>query len=73
MSFKLNHRKQKRSKYGDEGVEMPAKDLAKEFQVMKGFSGTNLFNILQWYLLYSKADTKVQQLVGQLLCQNFQT
>ncbi|MEK6948234.1 MAG: PDDEXK nuclease domain-containing protein [Nanoarchaeota archaeon] len=59
-------KKQKGGKYGDSIVEMLAKDLSKEFPNMKGFSRTNLFNIRQWYLFYSKTEQKVQQLVGQL-------
>jgi predicted nuclease of restriction endonuclease-like (RecB) superfamily len=63
---KIINVKQRNSKYGDSIVDMLAKDLAREFPSMKGFSRTNLFNIRQWYLFYSKCDSKVQQLVGQL-------
>jgi len=63
---RIINEKQKKGKYGDSIVEMLAKDLAKEFPLLKGFSRTNLFNIRQWYLFYSKGGVKVQQLVGQL-------
>ena len=58
--------KQKEGKYGDSIVEMLAEDLKKEFPTLKGFSRTNLFNIRQWYIFYSRTGQKVQQLVGQL-------
>jgi len=63
---KIIYLKQKDGKYGDSIVEMLAEDLKKEFPDLKGFSRTNLFNIRQWYIFYSRAGQKVQQLVGQL-------
>ncbi len=58
--------KQEQSEWGDSVVEAIAHDLRKEFPQMKGFSRSNLFNMLQWYTFYAKRGEKVQQLVGQL-------
>jgi len=57
---------QKKTNWGDSFIEKLAYDLRKEFPSLKGFSRTNIFNIRKWYLFYSKADKKVQQLVGQV-------
>lgn len=58
--------RQKARGWGDAVVERLAHDLRKEFPGLKGFSRANMFNMRQWYLFYSKAGIKVQQLVGQL-------
>jgi predicted nuclease of restriction endonuclease-like (RecB) superfamily len=52
--------------WGNAIVEQLAKDLKREFPNLKGFSRSNLFTIRQWYLFYSMADEKVQQVVGQI-------
>lgn len=52
--------------WGNAVVELLAKDLKREFPTLKGFSRSNLFTIRQWYLFYSVADEKVQQVVGQI-------
>src|SRR3989339_694735 len=58
--------RQKNEGWGNAVVEKLATDLKKDFPGLKGFSRANMFNMRQWYLFYSKADQKVQQLVGQL-------
>lgn len=44
-----------RANRGDGVVDKLAKDLASEFPVMKGFSRSNVFNMLKWYRFYAKS------------------
>lgn len=57
---------QRRKGWGNAVVDKLSADLKKDLPGLKGFSRTNLFAMRKWYLFYSKADTKVQQLVGLL-------
>lgn len=50
--------------WGDGVVDKLAKDLAIEFPAMKGFSRSNVFNMLKWYRFYAKFQPLVQQAVG---------
>jgi len=58
--------KQQKAAWGEGLIERLSKDLSSEFPDMKGFSRSNLMYIKKWYLFYSKGDTFVQQLVGQI-------
>jgi predicted nuclease of restriction endonuclease-like (RecB) superfamily len=57
--------KQKNTKWGDGFLKQLSIDLSSEFPDMKGFSLSNLKYIKQWYLFYSQAIGKSQQVVGQ--------
>jgi hypothetical protein len=56
--------KQAQSNWGDKIITQLAKDLSSEFPGMKGFSRTNIFNIVKWYRFYSAAAQLIQQPVG---------
>ena len=58
--------KQKNSNWGDGFIKQLSKDLTSEFPEMKGFSYSNIKYIRQWYLFWSQAKIKSQQLVGEL-------
>lgn len=58
--------KQKNSNWGDGFIKQLSKDLTTEFPEMKGFSYSNIKYIRQWYLFWSQAKIKSQQLVGEL-------
>ena len=53
-------------RWGAGVVEQISLDLRAEFPESKGFSPTNLWYMKQWYLFYSTAIPKLQQLVGEL-------
>lgn len=70
--------KQNETKWGSKFIEMMAKDLKKEFPLLKGFSRTNLFYIKKFYesyyfhldqlrneVLLDSTNNLVQQSVGQ--------
>jgi len=70
--------KQNETKWGSKFIEMMAKDLKKEFPLLKGFSRTNLFYIKKFYesyyfhldqlrneVLLNSTNNLVQQSVGQ--------
>ena len=58
--------KKAEERWGAGVVEQVSLDLQREFPNADGFSTTNLWYMKQWYLFYSKDDTKLQQLVGEI-------
>ena len=56
--------KQAQSNWGDKIITQLAKDLSSEFRDIKGFSRSNIFNIVKWYRYYSENPQIVQQPVG---------
>ena len=58
--------RQKRATWGSGFLKRLSEDLRAEFPEMKGFSLRNIKYIRQWFLFYSDAAPKGQQLVGQI-------
>lgn len=56
--------KQEQSNWGDKIITQLAKDLSSEFPEAKGFSRSNIFNIVKWYRFYAASPQLVQQAVG---------
>ena len=54
------------AQWGEGIIKQIAADLKTEFPHLTGFSRSNLFYMRQFYVFYSHADEKVQQLVGQI-------
>lgn len=53
-------------RWGDHVIDQLCVDLKNELPDIEGFSRTNIYNCKKFYLLYSKGNTIVQQVVGQL-------
>jgi predicted nuclease of restriction endonuclease-like (RecB) superfamily len=53
--------KQENAKWGSGFIDRLSKDLRTEFPDMKGFSKFNLYHVRNFYLFYSQAFTKVEQ------------
>jgi predicted nuclease of restriction endonuclease-like (RecB) superfamily len=58
--------KQENAKWGSGFIDQLSKDLKNEFPEMGGFSLSNIKNCRQFYLFYTQAVKKSQQLVGEL-------
>lgn len=56
--------RQAQSSWGDKIITQLSKDLLREFPDIKGFSRSNIFNIVKWYRFYSPNTQIVQQPVG---------
>lgn len=58
--------KQEQANWGNSVVEKIAKDIKKEFPLLKGLSRSNIFSMQQFFKAYRNEDEIVQQLVGQI-------